>query len=114
MTIFKISRFYKSITAAKKCVRECKAIMPNNSVVLYSESLFPTTIVLEGSAKGFWEEVKIPRKVRTMYAAILEDYSDDKKIYIGNALCHSKEHLKTYYSNRKIVDIIEINYEEKL
>ena len=58
-----------------------------------------------------WDIINVKTK-HTKYAALLECTSNPSSVNMGSFLFNTKNELEEYYSSRKIIKIIEVEWEE--
>ena len=106
-----------------KIIRECLFITPDNHAVMgpflsSSKTQFLSTI-LSPESQGYWEEYKEPLKAKSMFLPVmLWNKSKTPAIYFDYPYS-TREQVQEYYEknfarNYKLLDIIEVSWQEKM
>ena len=106
-----------------KTIRECLFITPDNQVVMgppINESPhLKTSAMLNADSQGYWEEYKEPLKTKSIFFPVmLWECSTEPSIYFHcpySTREQVQEHYKKNYArNHKLLDIIEVSWQEKV
>ncbi len=106
-----------------KTIRKCLFITPDNYAVMgppiNEPSHLKTSAMLNTDSQGYWEEYKEPLKAKSMFLPVmLWKYSTEPFIYFDYPY-GTREQVQEYYEknfarNYKLLDIIEVSWQEKV